>query len=62
MTIFYPGKDNMYINITNRCSCNCNFCIRRKGDSVMGNNSLWLEKEPSYDDIISAFEKIENKE
>lgn len=62
MTIFYPGKDNMYINITNRCSCNCNFCIRRKGDSVMGNNSLWLEKEPSYDEIISAFEQIKNKE
>lgn len=62
MTIFYPGKDNMYINITNRCSCNCNFCIRRKGDSVMGNNSLWLENEPSYDEIISAFDKIDDKE
>lgn len=22
------GKRNVYINLTNRCTCNCTFCLR----------------------------------
>ncbi|MDO5014896.1 MAG: TIGR04100 family radical SAM protein [Clostridia bacterium] len=62
MTIFYPGKDNMYINITNKCTCNCDFCVRLQNDSVMGNDPLWLEHEPSFDEIKEAFDKITDKE
>ena len=26
--IAYHGKDNIYLNITNRCTCACTFCLR----------------------------------
>ena len=49
----------MYINITNGCPCNCVFCIRKNADSVCDNDSLWLEHEPSFDEIKTAFDKFD---
>lgn len=45
----------MYINITNGCPCDCVFCIRKNGDSIEDNDSLWLEHEPSFEEICTAF-------
>lgn len=59
MTIFYNFGGNMYINITNGCPCNCVFCIRKNSDSVCDNDSLWLEHEPSFDEIKAAFDKFD---
>ena len=59
MTIFYNFGGNMYINITNACPCNCVFCIRKNADSVCDNDSLWLEHEPSFDEIKAAFDKFD---
>ncbi len=59
MTIFYNFGGNMYINITNGCPCSCVFCIRKNADSVCDNDSLWLEHEPSFDEIKSAFDKFD---
>lgn len=59
MTIFYSLDEKMYANITNRCPCACSFCIRRGGDSVAGNGSLWLEHEPSLDEIKAAFDSFD---
>ena len=55
MTIFYKFDGKMYINITNGCPCDCVFCIRRNGDSIEDNDSLWLEHEPSFEEICAAF-------
>lgn len=49
----------MYINITNGCPCKCVFCIRKNADSVCDNDSLWLEHEPSFDEIKAAFGKFD---
>lgn len=49
----------MYINITNGCPCDCVFCIRKNGDSIEGNDSLWLEHEPSLDEICAAFDSFD---
>lgn len=46
-----------YINLTNRCSNRCSFCIRNTGDGVAG-NTLWLAKEPTAQEVIGAFEKV----
>ena len=59
MTIFYKYGGKLYINVTNRCSCNCTFCIRQNGDTVGGSGSLWLEHEPSFEEIEKAFEAID---
>ena len=59
MTIFYEFEGKLYANITNKCPCSCIFCIRKNGDSVADNDSLWLEHEPSYEEIIKAFDDFD---
>lgn len=59
MTIFYKFDGKMYINITNGCPCDCVFCIRKNGDSIEDNDSLWLEREPSFEEICAAFERFD---
>lgn len=54
MTITYPVKDGLYVNVTNRCPDHCTFCIRNEGDGAYGSNSLWLEREPSAAEIVDA--------
>jgi len=53
MTITYCIGKSLYVNITNRCSNDCKFCIRGYGDSVGGAESLWLEREPSREEILA---------
>ncbi len=59
MTILYEVGKNLYINITNRCPCACVFCIRNNGEGAYGSDSLWLEREPSDDEIISELGKTD---
>ena len=48
------GK-NIYVNMTNRCPCNCVFCLRQT-KKMMEGNSLWLkEGEPSVDQVMDLF-------
>lgn len=49
----YPAeKFNMYVNITNRCNCNCTFCLRH----LKEDHKLWLKGgEPSVEEIKQAF-------
>lgn len=57
MTVFYAVGDKAYLNITNRCPCACTFCIRNNGEGAYGSDSLWLEREPSYEEIVSEIAK-----
>lgn len=59
MTIFYEFDGKLYANITNKCPCACTFCIRKNSDSVGNNNSLWLEHEPSFEEITAAFDSFD---
>lgn len=52
MTVSYTIGDSVYINITNKCPNNCTFCIRHTGG--MDDYSLWLDEDPSADEIIAA--------
>ena len=54
MTITYAVDGGLYINVTNRCTNRCDFCIRNNGDGAYGSDSLWLEREPSEDEILSS--------
>ena len=51
MTITYEGKNSLYLNITNRCPCACVFCLRKNKDTYFNSQSLWLEKEPTVQEI-----------
>lgn len=54
-TYVYELDDNLYINLTNRCSNNCSFCVRNGHEGYFG-NKLWLQKEPSAEDVLSAID------
>jgi TatD family-associated radical SAM protein len=56
MTVLYEVHNGLYVNLTNRCSCSCTFCLRNNADSVAGANSLWLEREPTADEVVAAFD------
>ncbi len=57
MTISYEVGNNLYLNITNKCPCNCTFCIRTHADGAYGSDPLWLEHEPSMDEIMADLDK-----
>jgi len=49
--ITYPIRNSLYLNITNRCTAACTFCVRYHTDFVKGHN-LRLGEEPSADKLI----------
>lgn len=52
------GK-NIYVNMTNKCPCNCVFCLRHTKE-MMEDNTLWLkEGEPSVDTVLELFSKYD---
>lgn len=57
MTIVYEVGNNLYVNLTNKCPCSCTFCIRKNGDGAYGSDSLWLEHEPTAEEVIQALQK-----
>ncbi|MGN1113877.1 MAG: TIGR04100 family radical SAM protein [Oscillospiraceae bacterium] len=57
MTISYEIGDKLYLNITNKCPCNCTFCIRNNGDGAYGSDPLWLEHQPTAHEVIEDLKK-----
>lgn len=54
MTITYPVNKGLYINMTNRCPCSCTFCLRHNADGVYGSDSLWLDREPTVQEVCDS--------
>ena len=50
-TYVYELNGNLYINLTNRCSNDCRFCVRN-GKATYYGHKLWLTEEPSVEKII----------
>ncbi len=48
----YNIEDRLYLNITNRCTNNCAFCIRNTSRGVGYN--LWLQREPGAGEVIGS--------
>lgn len=59
MNIFYEVHGGLYVNLTNRCSCNCTFCLRNAGDGAHGSDTLWLDHEPSLDEALATLREID---
>ncbi|PMQ01611.1 MAG: radical SAM protein [Dictyoglomus sp. NZ13-RE01] len=56
MSTVYVLGENLYLNITNQCTNRCTFCIRNFTDRV-GDKVLWLNYEPTYDEITKELEQ-----
>ena len=52
--IAYRYKDALYLNITNRCSCNCSFCLRDNRETIGDADTLWHDQEPTTSEVIAA--------
>lgn len=52
------GKESIYVNVTNKCPCACTFCLRNTKE-MAESNSLWLDREPTVQEIIAEFEKYD---
>ena len=58
-TLVYLLDKKIYINLTNRCTNDCIFCLRKDKDDVVG-QKLWLDDENSTaKDVIQQFETFE---
>ena len=56
--LVYTLDGKIYINLTNRCTNDCIFCLRKDKSDVKG-QQLWLDDENSTaKDVIEQFEKI----
>ena len=57
MTITYEYEDALYVNLTNKCNCACEFCLRqgRAQGSIYTEDSLWLEREPTREEALDSF-------
>ncbi|MDH4099449.1 MAG: YchF/TatD family DNA exonuclease [Nitrospirota bacterium] len=51
--IAYRIRDSLYLNVTNRCTNTCTFCVRYYTDFVKGHN-LRLTHEPTAEELIKA--------
>ena len=53
-TYVYILDGNLYVNLTNKCSNACDFCVRNERDSYYG-NYLWLRHgDPTVEKVIAA--------
>ena len=59
MEILYKVHNNLYVNLTNKCPYACTFCLRQTMDRIGESDRLWLESEPSVEEVKKEFEKFD---
>ncbi|MDO5382817.1 MAG: TatD family nuclease-associated radical SAM protein [Eubacteriales bacterium] len=57
MEILYKVHNNLYVNMTNKCPYSCTFCLRQTMDRIGESGRLWLEREPSAEEVCQEFAK-----
>lgn len=50
--IAYRLRDALYLNLTNRCTNDCCFCLRRNRQGIGGQN-LWLAADPTAAEVLA---------
>jgi len=53
-TLAYEIRDNLYLNISDRCTLDCQFCPKTSGDHRVHEYDLTLKRLPSADHVIAA--------
>lgn len=54
-TYQYRDPEKLYLNVTNRCTNACTFCVRSR-TARLGDGMLLGDGEPSFDELIDAIE------
>ena len=57
--IVYTYNNNVYFNITNRCTCRCIFCIRNEHDTLGEAKEMWHDHNPSWEEIKEAIDAFD---
>lgn len=57
--ILYTYKNEVYVNLTNKCDCSCTFCIRSHKDGVGDADTLWHKTDPGLDEVIKAIDEFD---
>lgn len=57
-TYVYIVDNNLYINLTNRCSNRCEFCVRYYDKPIYGD--LWIKDEPTAEEVLDILKKDYN--
>ena len=61
-TYVYKIGNNLYVNLTNRCSNRCTFCVRNGKETFEG-YALWLrEGEPTAEQVMAALGECDCEE
>ncbi len=55
--VFYDYGGGLYVNMTNKCPCRCAFCIRDMVDSLGDADSVWLQREPSKEELMKMLKQ-----
>jgi len=53
-TIAYTIGDNLYLNVTDRCTLECAFCPKHNGSRHVHEYDLTLEHRPAVEEVIAA--------
>ena len=56
-TYTYELDGNLYVNLTNKCTNDCAFCVRNEKASYYG-YKLWLDKEPTAEEVIAQIPDV----
>ena len=57
MAVIYDYFGGLYINLTNRCPCHCEFCIKNYTDSLGSADSLMLDHEPTVEEVLEELSR-----
>lgn len=57
MSVIYDYCGGLYINLTNKCPCRCEFCIRNYNDGLGTADSLFIDKEPTVEEVIEGLKE-----
>ena len=58
-SILYTLGDNLYVNLTNQCPCNCVFCLRGSYNGLGSADNLWLEEEPTPRQVLTELKNYD---
>lgn len=54
--ITYTIDNKLYINVTNKCTNSCIFCIRNTEKGLGEGYDLWLDHDPTADEILNSID------
>ena len=57
--ILYTYQNEVYVNLTNKCSCNCVFCVRSRTDTINGKDVMWHDADPTLEEVVAAMDDFD---